>query len=61
MKRFAGFLLDALHFRPLHLADGAALHANQMVVMRALVLDFKFGQAVGRRDAFHEAAFFEHF
>ncbi len=60
MKGLAGFFLDALDLRPLDLADPAALDADQMVVVRTLVFNLKFGMPGGRGDPLRESALFEH-
>ena len=61
LQGLARLLLDPFHFRPLHFFDAPALDANQMVMVRAFVLDLEFGLPRGRRDPLGQAAFFEHF
>src|SRR5258708_25668908 len=60
MQGLAGFLLNALDLRPLDFPDTAALDADQVVVVRALMLDFELRQAARGRHALGEMALFEH-
>src|SRR5258708_17397811 len=60
MQCLAGLVLDALNLGPLDFPDAAAIDADEMVVMRALVLDLELRHAVWGRNALGEMAFLDH-
>src|SRR5262245_4469233 len=56
----AGLVLDALELGPAHLLDEPALHADEVVVVRAVELDLEARGAVAAHDGRDESALLEH-